>query len=190
MTRYDRSQKEQTRRRIVDRAGRRLKNDGIDGSGVSTLMKDAGLTNGAFYAHFGSKDELVAAAVADQLRSQYDTIDALPDGRAALDAFITDYLSPRHRDHPAEGCPSAALLSDIGRSKTVVRESYSSGVGDIIELVAARIGAADGTEARTRAIGLITVLVATLQLARAIADPVASENVLAAGRINSRRFLD
>lgn len=190
MTRYDSNQKAQTRARIVDTAGRRLKSDGVDGSGVSTLMKDAGLTNGAFYSHFDSKDDLVAAAVADQLKFQHDTIEALPQDRASLDAFISDYLSPRHRDHPEEGCPSAALLSDIARSTAVVRESYSSGVAEIIDHLATRIDVADRTEAHTRAIGLITALIATLQLARAISDPIASENVLAAGRVNSRRFLD
>ena len=67
MARYDTEHKAQTRARVVDAAGRRLKKDGIDGSGVSALMSDAGLTNGAFYAHFSSKDELVAVVLADHL---------------------------------------------------------------------------------------------------------------------------
>jgi TetR/AcrR family transcriptional repressor of nem operon len=67
MARYGKAHKQATRGRIVEAAGRRLKRDGIDGSGVATLMADAGLTNGAFYAHFDSKDDLVATAVADQL---------------------------------------------------------------------------------------------------------------------------
>ncbi|WP_415977241.1 TetR/AcrR family transcriptional regulator [Rhodococcus sp. 077-4] len=190
MARYDGNQKAQTRTRIVENAGRRLKIDGVDGSGVSTLMKDAGLTNGAFYAHFDSKDELVAAAVADQLRAQHDTIEALPDNRASLDAFIADYLSPHHRDHPDDGCPSAALLADVGRAKHVVRESYTSGVADLIDLLATRIHVEDPSDARTKAIGLITVLVGTLQMARAACDPITSEQMLAAGRTNARQFLD
>ena len=67
MARYDAEHKAGTRRRIIDTAGRRFKQDGIDGSGVAALMSDAGLTNGAFYAHFESKDDLVANVVADQL---------------------------------------------------------------------------------------------------------------------------
>jgi TetR/AcrR family transcriptional regulator, transcriptional repressor for nem operon len=70
MARYGKDHKQATRRRIVAAAGRRLKRDGIDGSGVATLMADAGLTNGAFYAHFDSKEDLVASTVADQLREQ------------------------------------------------------------------------------------------------------------------------
>ena len=70
MARYDAEHKGETRRRIVETAGRRLKQDGIDGSGIAALMSDAGLTNGAFYAHFESKDDLVANVVADQLAIQ------------------------------------------------------------------------------------------------------------------------
>ena len=73
MARYGKEHKEATRRRIIEAAGRRFKRDGIDGSGIATLMADAGLTNGAFYAHFDSKDDLVATTVADQLREQRES---------------------------------------------------------------------------------------------------------------------
>src|SRR6184192_2653674 len=81
VARYGKEHKEATRRRIVESAGRRFKRDGIDGSGIATLMADAGLTNGAFYAHFASKDDLVATAVADQLREQRESFSAQPPGR-------------------------------------------------------------------------------------------------------------
>ena len=64
--RYSKGHKQATRQRILEAAGRRFKQDGIDGAGVATLMSDAGLTNGAFYAHFESKDDLVANVLADQ----------------------------------------------------------------------------------------------------------------------------
>src|SRR3954465_4802854 len=108
--RYSQDHKQATRRRILDAAGRRFKQDGIDGSGISTLMSDAGLTNGAFYAHFESKDDLVANVVADQLRTQVKRYDTLRPGREGLEDFLREYLSPEHRDHPGDGCPSAALL--------------------------------------------------------------------------------
>jgi TetR/AcrR family transcriptional regulator, transcriptional repressor for nem operon len=69
VVRYGKERKQETRRRIIQTAGRRFKRDGIDGSGIATLMSDAGLTNGAFYAHFASKEDLVATTVADQLRA-------------------------------------------------------------------------------------------------------------------------
>ena len=81
MARYGKEHKQATRRRIIDAAGRRLKGDGIAGSGIATLMADAGLTNGAFYAHFDSKEDLVATAVADQLREH--VVGELPVGQGA-----------------------------------------------------------------------------------------------------------
>ncbi len=80
--RYAREHKHETRQRIIATAGRRLKRDGIDGSGVATLMKDAGLTNGAFYAHFTSKDSLVAIAIADQLHRLHANIVAQAQAQA------------------------------------------------------------------------------------------------------------
>ena len=96
--RYGKDQKQATRQRILEAAGRRFKQDGIDGAGVAAVMSDAGLTNGAFYAHFASKEDLVANVLADQLRAQRQSLDAQPADRAGLEAFIRSYLSPQHRD--------------------------------------------------------------------------------------------
>jgi AcrR family transcriptional regulator len=97
------------RQRIVTTAGRRLKQDGIDGFGVATLMKDAGLTGGTFYAYFASKDDLVATAVADQMRAQHENIVArAAPGGAGLEQIIRWYFSPRQRDTIEDGCPNAA----------------------------------------------------------------------------------
>src|SRR6478736_4902886 len=94
--RYGRDRKQATRRRIIQAAGRRFKANGIDGSGIAALMADAGLTNGAFYAHFDSKDDLVASAVADQLREQRETYWQRPG--AGVEQLVREYLSVRHRD--------------------------------------------------------------------------------------------
>jgi TetR/AcrR family transcriptional repressor of nem operon len=120
VARYGKEQKHATRRRIVESAGRRFKRDGIDSSGVATLMADAGLTNGAFYAHFASKEDLVATALADQLRAQAEHLRALPPGNSGLEQFVRWYLSVEHRDTPQDGCPSAALLDEIGRSQSSI----------------------------------------------------------------------
>ena len=113
--RYPKDQKQATRQRILEAAGRRFKQDGIDGAGVAAVMSDAGLTNGAFYAHFASKEDLVANVLADQLRAQRESFRAAPSDRAGLESFIRAYLSPEHRDQSADGCPSAALLDEIAR---------------------------------------------------------------------------
>ena len=190
MARYDAEHKGETRRRIVETAGRRLKQDGIDGSGIAALMSDAGLTNGAFYAHFESKDDLVANVVADQLATQHAVLASLPDGRAALEEFIRDYLAPEHRDTPSKGCPSAALLDEIGRCDNAVRDSYTEGMQSIVEVIAAHLSPRDPSAARTRAIGLFTLLVATLQLARAVSDRKLSDDILESGIRNAQTLLD
>src|SRR5437867_6146779 len=102
MARYEKDHKQATRRRIIAAAGRRLKRDGIDGSGIATLMTDAGLTNGALYAHFDSKEDLVASALAAQLRAQRERFSAQP-----VEQIVRGYLSVQHRDDPEGGCPSA-----------------------------------------------------------------------------------
>jgi TetR/AcrR family transcriptional repressor of nem operon len=184
MPRYPVEHKAEVRRRIVETAGRRLKTDGIDGSGVSTLMGDAGLTNGAFYAHFKSKSDLVATVVADQLAEQAARIEALLASSDSVTDYVRAYLTPEHRDDAAGGCPSAALLDEIGRCNAAVRRAYDEGARRILDAIAAQFAAAYGVGldlAWDRAVGVYTVLVSTLQLARAVSDPALSDRVLAAG---------
>src|SRR5947209_12856168 len=128
MARYGKGHKQATRQRIIEAAGGRLKRDGVHGSGIATLMTDAGLTNGAFYAHFESKEDLVANAVADQLREQRERFSAEPPGRAGLEQIVRAYLSVEHRDNPQDGCLSAALLDEIGRSTDATKRAYTDGV--------------------------------------------------------------
>lgn len=190
MARYDTEHKAQTRRRIIETAGRRLKQGGIDGSGVAALMTDAGLTNGAFYAHFNSKDDLVANVITEQLASQRDVLAALPEGREALEQFVREYLSAQHRDHPGVGCPNAALLDEIGRSSDAVRDAYTRGIQSIVDVIASRLTGREPAVARTTALGLFTVLVATMQLARAVSDREMSDDILESGIANALRLLD
>lgn len=190
MARYDTKHKAHTRQRILETAGRRLKRDGIDGSGIAALMTDAGLTNGAFYAHFESKDDLVAHVVAEQLEAQRAVLAALPQGRAALEQFVRGYLSPQHRDDPSTGCPNAALLDEIGRCGDAVRDAYTQGMQSIIDVIATALAPEDPSAARTTALGLITTLVATMQIARAVSDRDMSDGVLRSGILNAQLLLE
>jgi TetR/AcrR family transcriptional regulator, transcriptional repressor for nem operon len=181
MVRYGSEHKEATRRRIVETAGRRLKRDGIDGSGIATLMADAGLTNGAFYAHFDSKDDLVATVVADQLGRQASQFSELPGGRGGLEVFVREYLSPAHRDHPDVGCPSAALLDEVGRCTGATKKAYTAGTKAILDEICRRLAPEDPESARGTALALFTMLVGSMQLARAVSEKRLSNAVLEEG---------
>ena len=185
MARYRPEHKEATRRRMIETAGRRFKSDGIDGSGIATLVADAGLTNGAFYGHFASKDDLVASVVADQLAAQLNLVNDLPRGLASVESFLRDYLSPAHRDNLAGGCQPAALLDEIGRCDIAVREAYPDGASAMISAIARHLDDGDAAAATQRAIGLFTLLVGSLQAARAVTDPELSERILAAAYANA-----
>jgi AcrR family transcriptional regulator len=189
VVRYAKEHKQVTRQRIIEKAGQRFKQDGIDGSGISTLMSDAGLTNGAFYAHFASKDDLVAHVVADQLRTQVATYDILRPGRPGLEDLIRGYLSPEHRDQPGTGCPSAALLDELGRCGEGTKQAYTDGARDILEEIAARLTPDDPQSARGKAIGLYTMLVGTMQLSRALSDRKFADDVLEQGIENALTFV-
>ncbi|KUM68096.1 MULTISPECIES: TetR/AcrR family transcriptional regulator [Streptomyces] len=189
MVRYAKEHKQVTRQRILEKAGHRFKQDGLDGSGVSTLMSDAGLTNGAFYAHFASKDDLVANVVADQLRTQIAAYDTLRPGRTGLEDLIREYLSPGHRDNPGAGCPSAALLDEIGRCGDATKQAYTDGARRILDEIAARLTPGDPQSARGKAIGLYTMLVGTMQLSRALSDRTFADEVLEKGIENALAFM-
>ena len=181
MARYGREHKDATRRRIVETAGRRFKQDGIDGSGIATLMADAGLTNGAFYAHFDSKDDLVAAVVEDQLGRQVSEFSELPAGGAGLEVLVVEYLSPAHRDHCDLGCPSAALLDEIGRCNGATKDGYAAGAMAIVDEICTRLKPDDPASARGTAFALFTMLVGSMQLARAVSDKELSDTILQHG---------
>jgi TetR/AcrR family transcriptional regulator, transcriptional repressor for nem operon len=189
VARYSKEHKQETRQRIIDTASRRFKQDGVDGSGIATLMADAGLTNGAFYAHFESKEDLVARVVADELNRQADTFASLPPNRAGLREFVHEYLSPAHRDAPSLGCPSAALLDEIVRCAVSTREAYTEGAQRILDEIAVRLSPRNPSSGRGKALALYTMMVGTLQLARAVADPKLSDEVLQSGIENALTLL-
>ena len=188
--RYGKDHKEATRQRIVEAAGRRFKQDGIDGAGVATVMSDAGLTNGAFYGHFGSKEDLVANVVADQLRTQRRSFDAQPSDRAGLEAFIRSYLSPDHRDQVADGCPSAALIDEVVRRPAATKQAFTDELTSTMDDIASRLDPTDVEAARTDALALFGFMLGTLQLARALTDRDLSDQLLARGQETALKLLD
>ena len=175
--RYEKGHKAATRQRILDVAARRFRDEGIAAVGLAGVMSDAGLTNGAFYAHFGSKEDLVAEVVDDKLREQRATMADAGD----LEQVIRAYLSEAHRDDPAGGCPSAALLAEIARRPASARDAYTARLLEVIDVVATHLGRDDPHQARVDALVIFGGLVGTLQLARAISDPALSAEILQRG---------
>jgi TetR/AcrR family transcriptional regulator, transcriptional repressor for nem operon len=189
VVRYGKEHKQATRQRIIQTAGRRFKRDGIDGAGIATLMADAGLTNGAFYAHFASKEDLIATAVADQLYAQRASIGALAPGHAGVEQYVRAYLSVEHRDHPDDGCPSAALLDELGRCTDATKQAYTDGMLAVIDDIAARLAPHDPQSARAKTLSVFALMVGTLQLSRALADPQLADQVLEQGIHNALALL-
>jgi TetR/AcrR family transcriptional regulator, transcriptional repressor for nem operon len=154
------------------------------------VMSDAGLTNGAFYNHFTSKEDLVANVLADQLRAQRHSFDAQSSDRAGLEAFIRSYLSPEHRDQCAEGCPSAALLDEIARRPAATRQVFTEELMAVIDDIASRLDPTDVEAARTDALTLFGLMIGTLQLARALTDRHLSDQLLAQGVETALKLLN
>lgn len=183
--RYSKEHKAETRRQILIQAARHFLADGIAETGIAGLMAEAGLTHGGFYAHFGSKEELVAAAIA----SGFQHTRAALEGAAAehgLEGIARLYLNPRHRDIPSKGCFAALLSQEIARLPKKVRESFTAEVVALLQLIADHLPPAGrrrlgGQQREDRAIMILGSMMGSLQLARAVTDAALSDRILALG---------
>jgi TetR/AcrR family transcriptional repressor of nem operon len=177
-------QKAASRRRILDAASRRLRQDGLAGASVAEIMGAAGLTHGGFYAHFADKTELVGAALgqamAESRTSWTQGLDRLePD--EALRQILGRYLSRAHRDARGAGCPMAALGSEVARAPEATRRAFEEAFAATAAALAPRLGASN-PDAKTRALGLIALCIGGLTLARMVEDPSLADAILLAAR--------
>ena len=184
--------KADTHKRVVEIAARRFRSDGIDGVGVASLMADAGLTHGGFYAHFASKEALVKEALIAALASSSVFARDAAGEAAPLDlrAYIGSYLSPAHRDGAATGCALAALAPEIARRPRATRNAFGKTARRLVERIAS--GSPEGGRRRRRCRGLWRICTADrgAQLARLVPDKVSSDEILAVRarqRIAARR---
>lgn len=179
--RYEKGHKDTTHDHILEVAARRLRREGIAASGLAGIMSEAGLTNGAFYAHFASKSEMVKKSLEHSTDEQWQQFEKeIASGR--LLNIVRAYLSEQHRDHPESGCPSAALLPEISRQEPATRHVYTESVKRLVNAVEKQLpDMPKGPKAREIAIATVGLLIGTLQLARAVDDPSLSQDILAAG---------
>lgn len=166
-----REQMAENRRRILDAASRLFRERGFDAVSVSEVMKAAGLTHGGFYGHFSSKDDLVAQALTHVL--------AAASGEGGdFHRYLDAYLSPGHRDSPADGCPTAGLAAAIRHQTPAARSAMTEGLRSQIGRIEKELPASVPSDRRRAAIGSWAAMVGALILARAIDDPVLSDEIL------------
>jgi AcrR family transcriptional regulator len=175
--RYEKGHKGATRQRILDTATQQFKTQGIAGVGLKTIMQDAGLTNGAFYGHFSSKDALVRDSVDLALELQREQLGDLARAEG-LEAVLRQYLSEAHRDELGLGCPSAALLPEIGRQIPDIRSGYTEHFVAFVKTIAEFVPGGQFADKERIARSLFALAVGSLQLARAVNDPVLSSEIL------------
>ncbi len=177
------SRKEATHERIVEVAARAIRRSGYDGTGVADIMKEAGLTHGGFYAHFESRDALLAEA-GDRAGAEAVAVAArvaanAPPGQA-LQAMVQAYLSQEHIAAIETGCPVSALGSEMPRQAPEVRRAATIHIKEMIDLFARQMPDWGQPQAHEQAMALVCALVGTAMVARAVDDPKLSAALCAA----------
>jgi TetR/AcrR family transcriptional regulator, transcriptional repressor for nem operon len=183
--RRSREDTRRTRQQIVEEAARALRAEGVEAMGIGELMGRVGMTHGGFYAHFRSKDALVAEACTRGLDEQRAALLAAaenaPDGEA-LRTIIRAYLSRRHRDVPAEGCAIPALSTDISREPKEVRHAFTDAVESYAGQLARFAPGDTEEERRDEMLALLAGMAGAIALARAVDDTALSDRILLASR--------
>ncbi len=190
--RYDADHKRRTRKRVLQEAAKAIRADGPQGVAVAGVMAKAGLTHGGFYAHFKSKDELVAAAIDEMFTDAATRFFIATNGvspEVGMVRYVNFYLSREHRDARETGCPVAALSADLSRLGGSARERYGQGVASLTAKLEGQLLALDHTDAVQIAPSLVAELVGALSMARAVSDPEQSENILRASRHSLKKRL-
>jgi TetR/AcrR family transcriptional repressor of nem operon len=177
----------ENRAALVQAASRLFREHGIDGVGVAEISKKAGLTHGALYAQFPSKEALAAAAFASALRPGLEKLTAdAAGGAATLTEFLDYYLSPEHRDNLAAGCPMSASASEIARQDKIVGERFTEGFEQLVALIEpSLVGSTAGSaDKRQRAVAMMAAMIGGVAASRAVAkvDTKLSNQILLAVR--------
>jgi TetR/AcrR family transcriptional regulator, transcriptional repressor for nem operon len=178
LRRAARGRKEATHDRIVESAARAIRRSGYNGTGVAEIMKEAGLTHGGFYAHFDSREAMLAEA-ADRAGAEsvatLERISAAAPPENALQALMRAYLSKEHLEAVESGCPMAALGSEMPRQTPQVRRAATRRIKEAIDLVARQLPGWGKPAAHEQALATLSTMVGALVLARAVDDPKLSD---------------
>ena len=180
--RVSRTQAEKNRQTVIDVASRLFREHGFDGIGLKDLMEGAGLTQGAFYKQFASKEDLATQASKRALESASRRWSAAAEAnpKDPLGAVIAFYLSIGHREETMDGCPVVALGSDAARQSVDVKASFEAGIRKYLELLGSWVGDAEGEESSGKAMAILSTMVGAVVLSRAVNDERLSKQFLQA----------
>jgi TetR/AcrR family transcriptional regulator, transcriptional repressor for nem operon len=179
--RVSKEQAAQNRQHILAAAAHRFREQGVSATGVDAITKDAHLTHGAVYSHFGSKEAITAEAIRLALRGSKRLWQRLAERKGVEQAFaaiVAEYLSRTHRDAVGQGCVVAALGSEIARQPERVRAAFTEELKDALEVLAGLMPGEDPPRRYEDAIAAFAGMVGALTLARAVNDNVLSEQIL------------
>lgn len=170
----------ETRQQIVGIAANEFRLNGITATGIVPLMSKAGLTQGGFYKHFESKDQLVAeacTAAVDGLVEQFKTAAAFGGDRGFM-AIVESYLSAHHREGREQGCPLAAMGSELVRADERTRQAASDGFDDLVDVMAKCLNRRGAEQARSHAVFAMAAMVGAVTMSRMMSDEAAASTVL------------
>lgn len=177
--------KEASHERILEAAARAIRRSGYDGAGVADIMKEAGLTHGGFYAHFDSRDAMLAEATdragAESVAAQ-ERLAASAPPEDAFRTLVKVYLARQHVERAETGCPIAALGSEMPRQAPEVRRAATRRINEFIDLVGRHSPNWGQSGGHEHALATTATMVGALVLARAVDDPILSDSMLEAAR--------
>jgi TetR/AcrR family transcriptional repressor of nem operon len=170
--RYPPDHKARAREALLEAGARSLKTTGFNGIGVDGLAAAAGVTSGAFYSNFSSKEAMLEAVIDAGLGEPFlsDTDSATPaEGRARLISFLEDYISAHHSADPAEGCVMPALSADVARAQPPVKDAYARKMTALIERIAGLLDG-DASDRNRRAWSIVALMVGAIVISRGIPE--------------------
>ncbi|OYQ37928.1 hypothetical protein CHU93_00225 [Sandarakinorhabdus cyanobacteriorum] len=181
---HSRAEKAQSRERIITAAAQTIRERGIDALSIGELMRSVGLTHGAFYVHFESRDALVAAALERALLDGEAAAAAARRGvgKRTVKSILNNYLSRAHRDAPGAGCAVAALAGDVARSGPATRRAMIQKLDNYLAAMAEAHGGAPRDEVADFSLAAWSTMIGAIALSRVFAGDPRSDQVLAAAR--------
>jgi len=183
--RYRPEHKAEIRQEIVKDASCRIRAEGMTGAAVSAVMRDAGLTHGGFYKHFGSKDELLLESLREAFGQTADHLYQAAERSAhgaAWKSIVKTYLSPEHCDHAERGCPLAALGSQLARTDKAMKTRILAELAAYKTRLLPYMPGRRAADKERAFLAIFSTMIGTIAIARILPDPVERARVLANGR--------